>query len=82
MNSLKDLKNNTDIICAANAICHVPDLTDLIKGIDLLLNKNGFFIFEEPDLGSMFNKISYDIHHNEKIKVYLFKLLFLGLVHS
>ncbi len=64
---LKDLKNNTDIICAANAICHVPDLTDLIKGIDFLLNKNGFFIFEEPYLGSMFKKISYDQIYDEHI---------------
>ena len=64
---LKDLKNNTDIICAANAICHIPDLTDLIKGIDFLLNKNGFFIFEEPYLGSMFKKISYDQIYDEHI---------------
>ena len=57
---MNSYKNNTDLICAANVICHIPDLKDFIKGIDFLLSKNGVFIFEEPYLGSMFKKISYD----------------------
>ena len=64
---LKKLKKKTDLICAANAICHVPNLKDLIKGIDFLLSPKGFFIFEEPYLGSMFNKISYDQIYDEHI---------------
>ena len=64
---LKKLKRNTDLICAANAICHVPDLKDLIKGIDFLLGPKGFFIFEEPYLGSMFKKTSYDQIYDEHI---------------
>ena len=67
VNRLKKLKNNTDIICAANVICHVPDLTDLIRGVDYLLNKNGLFIFEEPYLGSMYEKTSYDQIYDEHI---------------
>ena len=39
-------------------ICHIPDLNDLIKGIDKLLSKKGVFIFEEPYLGSMINNVS------------------------
>ena len=50
-----------------NVICHVPDLVDLIKAIDKLLSKNGVFIFEEPYLGSMFKKISYDQIYDEHI---------------
>ena len=64
---LKKLKKNTDLICAANAICHVPNLKDLIKGIDFLLGSKGFFIFEEPYLGSMFKKTSYDQIYDEHI---------------
>jgi len=67
VSKLKNLKNKTDIICAANAICHVPNLKDLIYGIDFLLNKNGVFIFEEPYLGSMFKKVSYDQIYDEHI---------------
>ena len=58
--SLIKFIKKTDLICAANAICHIPDLEDLIKGIDILLSKKGLFIFEEPYLGSMFEKVSYD----------------------
>ena len=51
--SLKKFKNNTDLICGANAICHIPNLNDLIKGINVLLSQKGVFVFEEPYLGSM-----------------------------
>ena len=56
---LKSLKNKINIT-AANAICHIPNLKSLIKGIDFLLDDNGLFIFEEPYLGSMYKKGSYD----------------------
>jgi SAM-dependent methyltransferase len=56
----KKLYKKIDLICAANVICHIPDLNDLIKAIDYVLTENGFFIFEEPYLGSMFEKVSYD----------------------
>ena len=57
----------TDIIAAANVICHVPDLENLIKGINFLLNQDGLFIFEEPYLGSMYEKTSYDQIYDEHI---------------
>ena len=64
---LKKFKDQTDIICAANAICHIPDLINLIKAINLLLSKKGVFIFEEPYLGSMYEKTSYDQIYDEHI---------------
>ena len=42
-------------------------MKDLIKGIDFLLGPKGFFIFEEPYLGSMFKKTSYDQIYDEHI---------------
>jgi methylation protein EvaC len=60
-------KNKTDVVYAANVICHVPDLPDLIKSVDKLLSKNGVFIFEEPYLGSMYEKTSYDQIYDEHI---------------
>ncbi|MFL2563491.1 MAG: class I SAM-dependent methyltransferase, partial [Arenicellales bacterium] len=65
--SLKEFKNNTDVICAANVICHVPDLNNLISSVDNLLSSKGVFIFEEPYLGSMFSKVSYDQIYDEHI---------------
>jgi len=64
---IKDFKKETDVIYAANVICHVPNLNDLIKTIDELLSSNGVFIFEEPYLGSMFEKASYDQIYDEHI---------------
>ena len=64
---IKSLKNKTDIICAANVVCHVPNLTNLIRGVNHLLNDNGLFIFEEPYLGSMYKKTSYDQIYDEHI---------------
>ena len=57
---INKFKKNTDLICAANVICHIPDLKNVIKSIDLLLSKKGVFVFEEPYLGSMFQSVSYD----------------------
>ena len=43
------------------------DLNNLIESVDLLLSKNGTFVFEEPYLGSMFDKVSYDQIYDEHI---------------
>ena len=70
LESITDIKTfhtQTDIICAANVICHIPDLASLFKSVDKCLNKNGLFIFEEPYLGSMFEKTSYDQIYDEHI---------------
>ena len=64
---INEFKNKTDVIYAANVICHVPNLPDLIKSVDKLLSKEGVFIFEEPYLGSMFEKTSYDQIYDEHI---------------
>ena len=64
---LKNFRNQTDIICAANVIAHIPDLKDLISSIDMLLTVKGVFIFEEPYLGSMFSNVSYDQIYDEHI---------------
>ncbi len=65
--NLKEYLGQTDLICASNVICHVPDLNNLIEAVDLLLSASGTFIFEEPYLGSMFQKVSYDQIYDEHI---------------
>tara|TARA_B100000287_G_scaffold346312_1_gene333886 strand:+ start:576 stop:1784 length:1209 start_codon:yes stop_codon:yes gene_type:complete len=69
-NTLDKFKSKTKVICAANVICHIPDLDDLIKGIDKLLSKKGVFIFEEPYLGAMINNVSYDQIYDEHIYIF------------
>jgi SAM-dependent methyltransferase len=85
---LKNYLGNTDVILASNCICHVPDLGNLIKAVDILLSKNGTFIFEEPYLGAMFEKTSYDQIYDEHIYMFsassvgkIFKLYDFDLIH-
>ena len=51
---------------------HIPDQKNLIKSMDTILSDNGTIIFEEPYLGSMYKKISYDQIYDEHI--YMFSL--------
>ena len=67
LSSVKNFLGQTDVVFAANVICHIPNLLDLINAVDKLLSKNGVFIFEEPYLGSMFEKTSYDQIYDEHI---------------
>ncbi len=72
VSKFKNMKSKINLICAANVICHIPDLNDLIKSVDYVLSADGVFIFEEPYLGSMFKKISYDQIYDAHI--YMFSL--------
>ena len=67
LDKIKEFKKETDVICAANVIAHIPNLKDLILTVDQLLSSKGVFIFEEPYIGSMFAKTSYDQIYDEHI---------------
>jgi methylation protein EvaC len=71
--SVKNIHGPANIIVASNVICHLPDLIDLMTGIDELLDENGVFIFEEPYLGSMLELVSFDQIYDEH--VYIFSLI-------
>ena len=76
--NLTNYQKKTDVIYAANVICHIPDLNNLFNGIEELLNKKGVFIFEEPYLGDVIRLTSYDQIYDEH--VYLFSLLSVGKI--
>ena len=61
-----------DIISAANVMCHIPDLASVGKGVDILLKERGIFVFEDPYLGDVIQKTSYDQVYDEH--VYLFSV--------
>lgn len=62
-----------NVITAANVICHIPDFHGVLEGVSLLLKENGVFIFEEPYLGDVIAKVSYDQFYDEH--VYMFSAL-------
>ena len=70
LNYAENFLGTTDIIFGANVICHIPDLIEFIKTADLLLNENGKIIFEEPYLGAMYKKTSYDQIYDEHIFIF------------
>lgn len=54
-----------DVIYAANTICHIPYLDSVLRGVDLLLADDGIFVFEDPYLGDIVEKTSFDQIYDE-----------------
>ena len=59
-----------DVIVGSNVICHIPNQNGLIRNVKKILKKDGVFIFEEPYLGSMYKKTSYDQIYDEHIYMF------------
>lgn len=62
-----------DAIFAANVICHIPDIAGVARGVARLLKPTGVFVFEDPYLGDVLEKTSYDQIYDEH--VFLFSAL-------
>jgi methylation protein EvaC len=62
-----------DVFLAANVMCHIPEIVGVVKGIKKLLKPSGVVMFEDPYLGDIVNKISYDQIYDEH--VFLFSAL-------
>jgi methylation protein EvaC len=58
---------HADAILAANVMCHVPDLPSVAEGIRHLLKPDGILMFEDPYLGDMIKKTSYDQIYDEHV---------------
>ena len=54
-----------DTICAANVMCHIPYLHLVMAGVGRLLKPKGVLIFEDPYLGDIVEKTSYDQIYDE-----------------
>lgn len=62
-----------DAFLAANVMCHIPDIVGVVKGIAKLLKPTGVVMFEDPYLGEIVTKNSYDQIYDEH--VFLFSAL-------
>ena len=62
-----------DAVLSANVMCHIPDLPSVAAGIRRLLKPDGVLMFEDPYLGDMISKTSYDQIYDEH--VFLFSAL-------
>jgi methylation protein EvaC len=67
-----DQYGKADAFLAANVMCHIPDILGVAKGIKAILKSKGVVMFEEPYLGDIISKNSYDQIYDEH--VFLFSL--------
>jgi len=58
---------SADVIMAANVLCHIARLNDVIRGFKRLLKPNGVVVFEDPYLGDVVRKTSYDQIYDEHV---------------
>lgn len=56
-----------DVFLAANCMCHIPFIHSIIDGITTLLAPSGLAIFEDPYLGDVLEKTSYDQIYDEHV---------------
>ncbi|NKB33463.1 MAG: methyltransferase domain-containing protein [Pseudomonadales bacterium] len=58
---------HADTISSANVICHIPYMHSVLAGVKQLLKPTGVFIFEDPYLGDIVEKTSYDQIYDEHV---------------
>jgi methylation protein EvaC len=58
-------RGHADAFLAANVMCHIPYIHSIAEGIDILLKPAGVVLFEDPYLGDVIEKTSYDQIYDE-----------------
>ncbi|KUL55236.1 SAM-dependent methyltransferase [Streptomyces sp. NRRL F-4489] len=54
-----------DVIYAANTLCHIPYMGSILAGVNALLKPTGVFVFEDPYLGDIVERTSFDQIYDE-----------------
>ncbi len=67
---INKFKNKIETIYAANCICHIPDVNDVFSTAEELLSQNGYFVYEDPYLGSMLSLGSFDQIYDEHTYIF------------
>jgi methylation protein EvaC len=59
-----------DAVICANVMCHIPDINGVAEGMAKLLKPDGVLMFEDPYLGDMVAKTSYDQIYDEHVFIF------------
>ena len=51
-------------------MCHIPNLNEIGEASRILLKEKGVLIFEDPYLGDMIKKVSYDQIYDEHVFIF------------
>lgn len=54
-----------DIITSSNSLAHIEDMHDILRGIKILLKRDGILIFEVHYLGKILQELQYDMIYHE-----------------
>ncbi len=79
------IENNgkADLIFSANVICHIPYINSIFEGVAKLLSTKGVFAYEDPYLGDVVQKTSYDQVYDEHVFVFsLLSVSYLANLHG
>ena len=64
---LRAERGPVDVMLGANVMCHIPAIRDIAAGVVELLKPEGLLIFEDPYLGDVIEKTSYDQIYDEHV---------------
>jgi hypothetical protein len=65
------------VILANNVFAHIPDLNDCVKGMELLLHKDGVVMIEFPQLYDLYQNLEFDTVYHEHLSYFSLKPLIL-----
>lgn len=54
-------------IVSANVMCHIPYIHSVFEGVTTLLDEQGVFVYEDPYLGDIMSKTSFDQIYDEHV---------------
>ena len=72
---IKSRFDKIDLIVSSFSFGHIDNMKSVGEGIDLLLDKNGTFIFEIYYLGTVIKELQYDMMYHEHMTYYTIKSL-------
>lgn len=56
-----------DAVIGTNIFAHIPDLNNFIDAVKILMNEDGFAVFESPYLADLMGKMEFDTIYHEHI---------------
>ena len=59
-----------DLISSSNCICHIQDLEDAFNAVYECITDTGVFVFEDPSLIRMLERVSYDQIYDEHAHIF------------
>lgn len=62
---IAESEGRADVVFSANTVSHIPYLDSVFRGLDALLKPDGVFVFEDPYLGDIVARTSFDQIYDE-----------------